>query len=473
MDNIKEALAKLLSDSDPAERRFAAEELSNAQGFAPIAALAAALRDENKGVRDAATRSLEQIGNENVARAVVEYLADRNIITRNLAADLLMRLKDHSINALLPYLYDADHDVRKFVVDILGGIGSEEAVTHLITTLEDSDINVVVSAAEALGNVKSVRAVPDLIRLFHRMNDAKPIAAEALGKIGGIQAEDFLSHQIGEILSIKPIDNLLLYAVYEALGKIGTGFSVPWIQQSLQLVNEKLKNIALHAIIQISMRVKLDIESTAAFKQELAAMLSDSNAAVQISAVTELSKIKDAECTKKLFQLIGKNEELDAVIFSLLEKRDTILEDILYSICNNTEPPNSSIIAFVAKAARSLVISNYAGGRLDALQQLTSNGFSRIASQWQSASNQTREVIVDALFKLDSNKAFEFFTTLAGEADSWSKMQILEFIAKIENHKVTEYVSRFLNDEDDNVRELAAAILDSKELPAGQAEREW
>ena len=72
MDEAKTNLATLLSGDDPAARRRAAEDLADSSGFAPIAALAAALRDENKGVRDAASRSLTQIGSKNVARAVVE-----------------------------------------------------------------------------------------------------------------------------------------------------------------------------------------------------------------------------------------------------------------------------------------------------------------------------------------------------------------------------------------------------------------
>ncbi len=72
--------------------RRAAEAVGEARGLAALAALAAALEDESKGVRDAAARSLCTIGGINVARAIVEYIGHENIITRNLAAELLMKL---------------------------------------------------------------------------------------------------------------------------------------------------------------------------------------------------------------------------------------------------------------------------------------------------------------------------------------------------------------------------------------------
>ncbi len=90
------------------------------RGLAPIAALAAALQDGNKGVRDTACRSLLVIGGADGARAVVEYVCSPNIVTRNLATDLLMKIGEPGIPALLPYLKDVDHDVRKAVVDVLG-----------------------------------------------------------------------------------------------------------------------------------------------------------------------------------------------------------------------------------------------------------------------------------------------------------------------------------------------------------------
>ncbi len=78
---------QLLTGQDPGTRRRAAEELvCQKNSYTAIAALAAALKDDNKGVRDAATRSLLMIGTEQVARSVVEYITETNIVTRNSAS---------------------------------------------------------------------------------------------------------------------------------------------------------------------------------------------------------------------------------------------------------------------------------------------------------------------------------------------------------------------------------------------------
>ena len=100
----RKQLAALLADDDPDLRRRAAEDLATCSGLAAVAALAAALEDESKGVRDAAARTLQGIGGVNVSRAIVEYLDASNIVTRNLASELLVKLGPTSLPALLPYL---------------------------------------------------------------------------------------------------------------------------------------------------------------------------------------------------------------------------------------------------------------------------------------------------------------------------------------------------------------------------------
>ncbi len=190
---VQQSVLALRVQSDPDLRRQAAEDLSNATGADVIAALARALNDESKGVRDAASRSLAAIGGKEVACAVVPYLKDENIACRNLAAEFLYQLGKDSLIALEPYLREADQDVRKMAVDILGLLKVSDAVQTIIPLLDDADPNVVISAVEALGNTGSEVAVPHLIRLFENHVYTRAIVAEALGKIKGQRAAEFLS----------------------------------------------------------------------------------------------------------------------------------------------------------------------------------------------------------------------------------------------------------------------------------------
>src|SRR3990167_4350503 len=81
----KQRIATLLTHDDSDTRRMAAEDLSETDNLATISALTAALQDDNKGVRDAASRSLVSIGGISVARGIAHYIAHEDIVTRNLA----------------------------------------------------------------------------------------------------------------------------------------------------------------------------------------------------------------------------------------------------------------------------------------------------------------------------------------------------------------------------------------------------
>ena len=179
-DDTKVRIAELLSSNEPEIRRRAAEDLDGENSLAVIAALAAALSDENKGVRDASSHALISMGGANVARAIVEYIADDSIVTRNLAGELLHQMGKESVPALLPYLQDSNHDVRKFAVDLIGLIGWQSVAHYVAPLLHDPDANVVCAASEALGNLRNSEVVPPLIQTYKTHRDAQAAVAEAL-----------------------------------------------------------------------------------------------------------------------------------------------------------------------------------------------------------------------------------------------------------------------------------------------------
>ena len=74
-----------------------------------------------------------------------------------------MRCGRNALPALLEASHDRDVDVRKQVVDVLGGIGDESASGRLVEMLGDPDPNVRGAAADALGAIGSVEAVPALL----------------------------------------------------------------------------------------------------------------------------------------------------------------------------------------------------------------------------------------------------------------------------------------------------------------------
>jgi HEAT repeat protein len=465
MDETKQHLAILLSDDDPAARRRAAEGLATCTGFAPIAALAAALRDENKGVRDAALRSLSQIGNKNVARAVVEYLADTNITTRNLAAELLMRLRDESLEALLPYLYDADQDVRKFVVDILGANGSAEAVPHLIKLLSDADENVVISAVEALGNVRSETAIPALTKAFQEIEYARATAAEAIGKIGGTKATDFLVARINTLLDEPGADPLVLYALLEAVGLIGYDKAFFELTNHVPRVKGKLRRILLHAIIRIGERCTLTMVNAEAVKADLIDALRDSNSAIQVSAVKGLANIEGDEVTAALVASVNRSEECDSILAPILEYREGAFTVMVNLLESGKITPTKEVISLMGKLVSHIEYAAIPKELIEADGRLLQRAFDAVKNAWGEATEELRAVIVDTLFRLDGDQAVQVLDAIVDEPDPWLRIHVIELLAPLNDRRIPEFIGRFLNDEDEMVREVAASTIAERPEP--------
>ena len=120
----------------------------------------------------------------------------------------------HATEHLVLALKDKSEDVRKNAVFALGelglhgSIGDVDVESALITALEDNSWIVRVAAAHALGKLKSPQAVGPLAHaLFDERVKVREATAEALNKIGGLEAERALteyrklnSNQSGQIV---------------------------------------------------------------------------------------------------------------------------------------------------------------------------------------------------------------------------------------------------------------------------------
>jgi len=467
MEEIKQYIATLLSSDDPASRRRAAEELSESTGFAPIAALAAALRDENQGVRDAATRSLSSIGTKNVARAVVEYLADDNITTRNLAASLLMHLKDESTEALLPYMYDRDHNVRKFVVDIVGMNGTREAAPHLVKLLQDPDENVVISTVEALGNVGSAEAVAALAKTFDRHPYLRATAAEALGKIGGTAANDFLLSTFQRMVKDPASDPLVLYTVIEALGVVGGKATYDALVQSLVSVRGKLRRVLINALVKMGERCG-QLEGCATLrKEDLLDAMQDEDVEIQMSAAKGLGLHQDDETTGALLRAVSRTEALDGILLPLLEHRPRVMSVIVEELEARRINPTKEILSLMSRLISKIQYPDIPAEFTKNNGRLLHRAVKVVKESWSEATAETRGVAVDTLFRLDGDQAVEFLGAIARESDPWIRTHVIELLTPLDDPRIPGFIGQFLNDEDEMVRELAASTLELRSARAG------
>jgi HEAT repeat protein len=281
MNNL---ICLLLTDPDPDVRRRAAEDLSGCNNRNVLAVLSIALEDENRGVEDAVSRTLLSIGGVATARAIVHHLGDENITSRNLAAKLLIQLRDASVHALVPYLSDGDKDIRKLAVDILGEIKSKEPIYYLLPLLRDQDQNVLVATIEAIGNIGSREAIKQIFNAYEHHSFARIIAIEALGKIGGDSVREYLEAKYRDAINAGNAEGIYLFALLDALGIVGDADTLEVLLANYEAIKDPLRDILLHEVVLIIERCNLEYQLDDKVRNDLLHALRNDNHQIQLSA---------------------------------------------------------------------------------------------------------------------------------------------------------------------------------------------
>jgi HEAT repeat protein len=469
-DDTKKRVAELLSSEEPDIRRRAAEELSTQNGLAVIAALAAALNDENKGVRDASAHALLSMGGANVARAIVEYIADDNIVTRNLAGELLRLMGKESVPALVPYIQDTNHDVRKFAVDLIGLIGWGGVAHQLVPLLHDPDQNVVAATAEALGNLRNGEVVPHLIQAYKKYDFAQAPIAESLGKIGGPAAGEFLLLTFNKAVSDTEQDPVTLCTLIEALGHAGDDHALIVLQNRVQNVRGKVRHALLDSIVRIAERERGKVDLPLSLTRDLIAALKDDDPRIKTSAAKGLASSTDGDVTVALLDCFAVDEELDTLLFSLLELRDDALRCSVEKLSVESWKPRIQGIKLIGRLANRLILKILHHEPYTVDEGTLGLAFEAVASEWGRADEETRSAIVDTLFHLDGDRTVGFLDTIMEDPDPWLRMHVIEQLAAIGDRRVPMFVNRFLNDDDEMVREVAMSILQGRPEAMGSGE---
>lgn len=166
---------------------------------------------------------------------------------RNAAVDILVRMGHEAVPALLERVRDPDHDVRKFIIDILGEIGDRSVVTQLREALGDVDENVRAAAAENLGKLRASEAVPALLdAMRHPDVLLRFTILDALARIGApVPLERLLPFRD---------EQLLRKALIDCLGKVGDAASVAEVLTGLSDPMRNVRESSLLALVDLMAR---------------------------------------------------------------------------------------------------------------------------------------------------------------------------------------------------------------------------
>lgn len=263
-----------------------------------------AMGDGSWRVRKDAVAALlagQPLGTEAVEGVIDLLRSADNAGLRASAVELLEQLGNRAVTPLCKHLNDPDHDLRKFVIDILGSIGSSSCLPLLVAALEDADPNVRVAAAENLGKIGDAAAQPPLLKVLEGGDLwLKFTVLDALSRIGAPVPLEVLEPLLKE--------NLLRRAVYDCLGALGEPGCAPLLVQGLKEPVRNAREAAAVALVRL--RSRLDATQADQLVDRPLKALKGSPSVVGLLASLEGS---DPGVLEALVRIVGIMEEEAAV----------------------------------------------------------------------------------------------------------------------------------------------------------------
>jgi len=219
-----------LNDGNPDLQRRAARVLGRWADDQVLAALIAALQSPHRGIREAATDTLLEIGDGRTVRFLVPLLKSSVPAVRNAARLVLQRLAKAAPETLVELSRDPDVRMRIFAADIMTESGDHDLAEPLAAMLDDADENVRDAAIVGLGRLGAPEAVRRLEEFASEGNPWTRFSAiDALGQIPSPESVRALVRVLGGATGE------LVEPVVEALGRQSTpDIILPLIQKLRQ-----------------------------------------------------------------------------------------------------------------------------------------------------------------------------------------------------------------------------------------------
>jgi len=307
-------LQEKLRSADEEERRLAVLALASFPFEAVRKELFQALGDDSWRVRK---ESVDALLAQNLPTSAIEELIELlrshdNAGLRNSSVEVFVRLGGRSVPCLMAHVRDNDHDVRKFVLDILGDIGGPSSVPVLIDALADEDPNVCAAAAENLGKIADPRGVQPLLHSLEKPDIwLRFTILEALGKIG----------RPLPLSSIAPLvsENLLKKPLYDCLGATGGAESVDLLVDGLKEKVKSAREAAATSLVKLRERISPEVAS-----RTVDARLHELNGSPYIDGLLVLLESADRgvrEAVVKILGIIGDERATNALLHGCRDDR--------------------------------------------------------------------------------------------------------------------------------------------------------
>jgi HEAT repeat protein len=233
------------------------------------------------------------------AGQLLEKIGNSNWRVREAASNALASMGAQVVEPLCAKLWDGAPEVRCAAADTLGRIGDLRALDPLMARLEDDDISVRETVAEAVAKICAA-ASPQA--LTHVQRAVKTVAAGdfSMGAAGGASAISLL------IMKIWEPDETVRTAAADALVKIGAP-AVEQLIKALNVAEPEMTELGVFDpdyILRATAARTLGRIGDKRAVEPLVARLTEPRVGVRIAAINALAKLGDARAVEPLCSVL-------------------------------------------------------------------------------------------------------------------------------------------------------------------------
>jgi HEAT repeat protein len=266
-------------------------------------------------------REIIQRNDHKYARFLIRLLTLDHSEIVELAVEGLAELGEQNVDLLLDALDSTSHLVRKNAARALGQIKTRRAVPQLISLLKDDHWQVRRRAAEALGEIRDKRAVEPLVQCVGDSSEGvQQKAVRALvgfGKLSTIPLLKNLAHEKNKFA---------LRAILYTLGEVGDDKAVPALIDHLRSSYFVVRTVAVKALVKYGPKIiDLLIPTLVANRSNIRPLLNDASnhkhPPLQLRAVRALGGLEDHRAVPLLKELVdeGLPDVQDAAVQALIQ----------------------------------------------------------------------------------------------------------------------------------------------------------
>jgi HEAT repeat protein len=308
------AVARILGNSDPRIRSYAASVLGASGAHEFAGAIRGLVKDPHPRARWAAVGALIRLGAVDTPE-LVGFLEDPYSEIRKLAIrELENRKARETAPEIVKWMQDPDFWIRQDVAYLMVRWGAREVAPEIAKLLGDPDVEIRRSAAYTLGSLKATETAPELGKL---LGDPAPIVrAEALSALARLGAKEFLP-TIRNLL--RDPDKMIQASALKAAASLGSQECAADALRFLDDPDPGLRSAAAQALASLKARAEAP---------RIAGLLKDPDSQVRDAAASALVGLEARGMANEIAALLNEpsNRSTAARALARLEAKEYAAE---------------------------------------------------------------------------------------------------------------------------------------------------